>query len=82
MNYADIWNKSQEVHNSLFSKLALSDSSDFLSNMASDFWFFILGHHQYYQLNLILVSVQHQPHLLTLSHISSVTYWPVFSKVN
>ena len=38
MNFADIWNTSPEDYYILFNKQVLSDSSYFLSNMASNFW--------------------------------------------
>ena len=44
MNFADIWNTSQEDYYILFNKWVLSYSSYFLSNMASIFDNFILGH--------------------------------------
>ena len=38
MNFADIWNTSQEDCHILFVKQELSDSPYFLSNMTSKFW--------------------------------------------
>ena len=48
MNFADIWHTSQEDGYILFIKRMLSDSSYFLSNMASKFFFFLFmsdAHH-------------------------------------
>ena len=47
MNFANIWNTSQEDYYILFFKRILSDSSYFLSNMASKFDNFFLGHTVY-----------------------------------
>ena len=38
MNFADIWNTSQEDYYILFNQRVLWDSLYFLSNMASEFW--------------------------------------------
>ena len=45
MNFADIWNTNQENYYDVFNKRVLSDSSYFLSNMASTFLQLHFGTH-------------------------------------
>ena len=44
MNFSGIWNKSKEDYYILFNERVLLDSCYFLSNMASKFDNFFLGH--------------------------------------